>query len=112
MKKVTWTGYRCKSCRGSGSSPDDIPFIECPFCHSSDIEKFDSNTNKKSWKLGSDINRKPLKLVSCSKCELEGPYECPWCGGHMMLDATFLDQVSTVLECPYCDYTIYVEDIK
>ncbi len=37
-------------------------------------------------------------------CELEGPYECHSCGGHIMLDATFLDQVSESVPCPYCDY--------
>ena len=48
-KKVTWTGYRCRSCGSRGSSPYDveIPFTECPFCYSSDIETYDSNSNKK-----------------------------------------------------------------
>lgn len=27
--------------------------------------------------------------VEEEKCELEGPYECPHCGGHLMVDATF-----------------------
>jgi len=35
-------------------------------------------------------------------CELEGPYECPECGGHVMLDVTYLDQVETFVYCPYC----------
>ena len=56
--------------------------------------------------------RKTWKLVSCSKCELEGPYECPWCGGHIMLDATYLDQVSTVLKCPYCEILSCAENIE
>ena len=45
-KEVTWTGYKCNVCRSSGSRPGNLPFIECPFCHSSNIEKFDSNTIK------------------------------------------------------------------
>ena len=36
------------------------------------------------------------------KCELEGPYECPHCGGHLIVDATFLEQVSERITCPYC----------
>jgi DNA-directed RNA polymerase subunit RPC12/RpoP len=40
--------------------------------------------------------------VPKEKCELEGPYQCSNCGGHVMLDATFLDQVDTKVGCPYC----------
>lgn len=46
--------------------------------------------------------------VSAEKCELEGPYECPGCGGHVMLDATFLDQVQDGVSCPYCKTACYV----
>jgi DnaJ-class molecular chaperone len=45
-KEATWTGYRCNVCRGSGSKPGSLPFVKCPFCRSSNIEKFDSNTTK------------------------------------------------------------------
>ena len=40
--------------------------------------------------------------VSKDKCELEGPYECPYCQGHLMLDASFLEQVQGDINCPYC----------
>jgi len=40
--------------------------------------------------------------VDINKCELEGPYECPACGGHIMIDSTFLDQVGKEVRCPYC----------
>ena len=40
--------------------------------------------------------------VNKEKCELEGPYECSACGGHIMLDSTFLDQVRDYIRCPYC----------
>lgn len=98
-KKITWTGYKCRSCGSSGSTPGNIPPAYCAFCHSPNIEK----TN-------SDSNRRPLKLVSYDKCELEGPYECPWCGGHIMLDVTYLDQVSTIINCLYCNNVVYVSD--
>jgi len=42
------------------------------------------------------------KPVEAEKCELEGPYECGDCGGHVMLDATYLDQVEEFAYCPYC----------
>lgn len=42
------------------------------------------------------------KLVPADRTELEGPYECPFCGGHVMLDTTFLDQVKLETTCPYC----------
>lgn len=42
------------------------------------------------------------KKVEKKKCELEGPYECPHCGGHIMLDATYLDQIEDAVRCPYC----------
>jgi hypothetical protein len=44
-----------------------------------------------------DAQPKPREM-----CELEGPYECPSCGGHAMFDSTYLDQVKTVVHCPYC----------
>lgn len=40
--------------------------------------------------------------VAKEKTELEGPYECQGCGGHVMLDSTFLDQVAEWVGCPYC----------
>jgi len=43
-----------------------------------------------------------LRPAKPEDVELEGPYECPCCGGHMMLDATFLDQVTPAVSCPYC----------
>ena len=50
-----------------------------------------TNTGIRSW-----------KSITKDKCELEGPYECRNCGGHIMLDATFLEQVENVSSCPYC----------
>ncbi len=48
--------------------------------------------------------------VDKEKIELEGPYECPNCQGHIMLDATFLDQVSDSIFCPYCNIELFVEE--
>ena len=45
---------------------------------------------------------KKAKKVSKEMTELEGVFECPSCGGHMSLDSTFLDQVSSTVHCPYC----------
>jgi len=41
--------------------------------------------------------------VNTGKCELVGPFECSACGGHIMFDATFIDQITEELNCPYCD---------
>ncbi len=41
--------------------------------------------------------------VSPASVELEGPYECSICGFHVMLDATFLEQVSDYVTCPCCE---------
>ena len=49
--------------------------------------------------------------VDKEKCELDGPYECPCCGGHIMLDATYLDQVYTNIQCPYCGSMFSVEEV-
>ena len=97
-KEITWTVYTCKTCGSSGSKPGDEEFDKCPFCQSLDIDK-SSSDNKRFW-----------ISVSNSKCELEGPYECPYCGGHIMLDATFLDQVELKVKCPYCAKFVYVEE--
>ena len=36
------------------------------------------------------------------RMEQDGPYECPHCSGHMVLDLTYLDQVKLNVICPYC----------
>jgi len=48
--------------------------------------------------------------VDAEKCALDGPYECPACGGYIMLDGTYLDQVQIEVPCPYCQADLYVED--
>ena len=50
------------------------------------------------------------KEIDIEKTELEGPYECPCCGGHIMLDGTYLDQVIELVICPYCDSKNYVKN--
>lgn len=47
--------------------------------------------------LTSSFDRVDEELV-----ELEGPFECDICGGHLMVDVTFLDKVSWRITCPYC----------
>lgn len=49
-------------------------------------------------------------VVPKENCELEGPYECPHCHFHMMLDATFLDQVDDIVSCPCCRRNINVPE--
>lgn len=41
--------------------------------------------------------------VDHQKVDLDGPFECSSCGGHLMVDVTFLDQVSWKITCPYCN---------
>ena len=53
---------------------------------------------------------KKMIAVPVEKCELEGPYECPHCRFHMMLDATYLDQVSLRVPCPSCNEHIEVPE--
>ena len=48
--------------------------------------------------------------VSKEKCELDGPYECPNCGGHMMIDFTFVDQVDNSITCPYCETQLSIPE--
>lgn len=40
--------------------------------------------------------------IDKSLCEFQGPYQCPNCHGHLMLDGTYLDQVTEYIKCPYC----------
>ena len=98
--EVTYTGYKCNICKSTGTKPGVLIFDKCPFCESTDIETFDSNTDKDFFiSKGEGV------------CELEGPYECPLCGGHIMLDATYLDQVETRIRCPYCEKFVYVKEV-
>ena len=55
---------------------------------------------------------KVIKEVSSEKTSLEGAYECPSCGGHMMLDSTYLDQVGLGVVCPYCRKPLAVTPIN
>uniref|UniRef100_A0A6M3Y148 Uncharacterized protein n=1 Tax=viral metagenome TaxID=1070528 RepID=A0A6M3Y148_9ZZZZ len=48
--------------------------------------------------------------VPLEKCEMEGPYECPFCGGHISVDSTYLDQVDNEIICPYCKAMSVVPD--
>jgi len=41
-------------------------------------------------------------VVHATEVELEGPFECSGCGGHIKIDTTFLEQVSNCVWCPYC----------
>jgi len=50
--------------------------------------------------------------VSKRKVELEGPYECPYCGGHFMADCIYLDQVKTTLICMYCKRLIVIKEAE
>jgi len=56
------------------------------------------------------LSQPTLRPVRLEDVDLQGPYECPRCGGHAMLDATFLDQVGTTIVCPYCRLEVRVED--
>lgn len=49
-----------------------------------------------------------VKIANLGEVELEGPYECPRCGGHLMVDITFLVQVSEEVTCPYCCSNLFV----
>ncbi len=40
--------------------------------------------------------------ITVGDMEWEGPYQCEACGGHVIFDATYLDQVSLSTKCPYC----------
>ena len=51
------------------------------------------------------------KHVKKENCEFQGPYERE-CGGHMILDATFLDQVSDTITCPYCKEALLIPDYQ
>jgi|WetSurMetagenome_2_1015567.scaffolds.fasta_scaffold477812_3 hypothetical protein len=46
--------------------------------------------------------QKTWKQIAPDQCELEGPYECPHCGYHVMLDVTYLAQVAEKGACPGC----------
>jgi len=49
------------------------------------------------------MSRIEFEECDLGKTELDGPYECSGCGGHLMIDATFLLQVSEEITCPYCE---------
>lgn len=47
--------------------------------------------------------------VEVERVELEGPFECSSCGGHLMVDVSYLNEVSYKITCPYCQN---VGDVK
>ena len=56
--------------------------------------------------------KKKWLSVPKEKVELEGPLQCPNCNGHVMLDATYLDQVCLTVVCPYCRRIVHVEEAE
>ena len=48
--------------------------------------------------------------VDIKDTELEGPFQCPACSGHIMVDATYIDQVEPIVVCPYCYSENYVKE--
>lgn len=52
-----------------------------------------------------------LHVVHELDTEMEGPFQCPFCGGHMKIDATYADQVSSGINCPYCYKRVYAPEI-
>jgi len=53
-----------------------------------------------------------LLLTDPEECNLEGPYECPCCSGHMVLDVEFLNQVQPFVVCPYCQVDVSIPSIE
>lgn len=51
-----------------------------------------------------------MKKIEENKTTLEGPFECENCGGHVMLDFSFLEQIDEKVWCPYCHYKSYVPE--
>ncbi|MHC4315628.1 MAG: hypothetical protein ACYSW3_24555 [Planctomycetota bacterium] len=51
-----------------------------------------------------------MKKIKKDKTSFEGPFECENCGGHVMLDASFLEQIYDVVKCPYCGYASQVPE--
>lgn len=45
--------------------------------------------------------------IALDQMEPEGPYQCPECGGHVILDATYLEQVKLNVKCPYCGKSVW-----
>ena len=48
--------------------------------------------------------------VAWSNVEVDGPYECPLCGGHVLLDVSFIDQVDDTVTCPYCNKRVRISE--
>jgi hypothetical protein len=55
-----------------------------------------------------DGTRKVWKQKHPNGCELEGPYECPTCGYHVMLDSSYTQQVSGRAYCPGCRQAMWI----
>lgn len=55
----------------------------------------------------------PMFRVPESMVDLDGPWECPQCGGHYMFDASYLIQKEPEyleFRCLYCDVGTYIEE--
>jgi transcription elongation factor Elf1 len=69
------------------------------------------NSKRTEEKPMSDKTIATWKPVAAEKCEHEGPYECPHCGFHLQLDATYIEQViGTSILCPNCASLLSVPD--
>lgn len=48
--------------------------------------------------------------ISTEKRTISEPFECPHCAGHVIFDDSYLEQVSLIITCPYCNSKVYVHD--
>lgn len=73
------------------------------FCCNKSAAIFKDKNKTKSYNpfKRKNVNNIVKKKKKCM-VDLEGPYECPLCGGHFMIDVTFLDQVDNNIYCMYC----------
>lgn len=53
-----------------------------------------------------------LKTPDPDMVELDGPYECSNCGGHMSLDVSFIAQVDQSMTCPYCETLLKIPEAE
>jgi uncharacterized Zn-finger protein len=58
------------------------------------------------------MDKQYWKEVSEEKVELDAPFECPGCNGHVRLDLTYFEQVNEWTHCPYCGARLYWPETK
>lgn len=82
--------------------------IECPACEGDRALRAElDNIDEEISELQESYILIPVEKDEAAYANLLGPFKCPTCGGYIVIDGDYVEQVDTEMCCPYCTSLIY-----